>query len=113
SECELFKGEAMWCQMADLSILGNVDCCNMPIQGSWIDYIWLAQNTWEVADTSVEIYSIAQNGELLTNTVGAWNMVSTGSVFHAPISALTDAWTEITQPFKTMYDSVVSMLGEN
>lgn len=113
SECELFKGEAMWCQMADLSILGNVDCCNMPIQGSWIDYIWLAQNTWEVADTSVEIYSIVQNGELLTNTVGAWNMVSAGSVFQAPVSALTDAWTEITQPFTSMYDSVVSMLGEN
>jgi len=98
--------------MADMSILGQVDCCNMPIQGSWIDYMWLATNTWELADTSVEAYSIAQNGTVLTNMVGSWNLVSTGSVFQAPIGAMTNAWSAITQPFSSMYDSVASMLGE-
>jgi conjugal transfer mating pair stabilization protein TraN len=111
-DCALFAGEPMECQMADMSILGQVDCCNMPIQGSWIDYMWLATNTWELADTSVEAYSIAQNGTVLTNMVGSWNLVSTGSVFQAPIGAMTNAWSAITQPFSSMYDSVASMLGE-
>jgi conjugal transfer mating pair stabilization protein TraN len=111
-DCALFAGEAMECQMADLSILGQVDCCNMPIQGSWIDYMWMASNTWELADTSVEMYSIAQNGALLTDTVGAWNMVSTGSVFQAPIGAITESWSAITEPFTSMYDSVATMVGE-
>lgn len=111
-DCALFAGEPMECQMADLSILGQVDCCNMPIQGSWIDYMWLATNTWELADTSVEAYSIAQNGAVLTDMVGAWNMVSTGSVLQAPIGVITDTWSAVTEPFTSMYDSVASMLGE-
>lgn len=111
-DCALFAGEPMECQMADLSILGQVDCCNMPIQGSWIDYMWLATNTWELADTSVEAYSIAQNGAVLTDMVGAWNMVSTGSVLQAPIGVITDTWNAVTEPFTSMYDSVASMLGE-
>ena len=56
-DCALFGGEPMECQMADLSILGEVDCCNMPIEGSFIDYMTLAASSWELADTSVEIYS--------------------------------------------------------
>jgi len=111
-DCALFAGEPMECQMADLSILGQVDCCNMPIQGSWIDYMWLATNTWELADTSVEAYSIAQNGAVLTDMVGAWNMVSSGSVLQSPISAIADTWNAVTEPFTSMYDSVASMLGE-
>ncbi|MDO8827872.1 conjugal transfer protein TraN [Methylophaga sp.] len=111
-DCALFAGEPMECQMADLSILGQVDCCNMPIQGSWIDYMWLATNTWELADTSVEAYSIAENGAVLTDMVGAWNMVSTGSVLQAPIGIITDTWSAVTEPFTSMYDSVASMLGE-
>ncbi len=111
-DCALFAGEPMECQMADLSILGQVDCCNMPIQGSWIDYMWLATNTWELADTSVEAYSIAQNGAVLTDMVGAWNMVSTGSVLQSPISAIADTWNAVTEPFTSLYDSVASMLGE-
>lgn len=113
SECELFKGEAMWCQMADLSILGNVDCCNMPIQGSWIDYIWLAQNTWEVADTSVEIYEFGLSNAGTSAASGAWQLLANGTVFQAPVDMIADTYTAITQPFSSMYDSVVSMLGEN
>lgn len=111
-DCALFAGEPMECQMADLSILGQVDCCNMPIQGSWIDYMTLAARTWYVADSSVEMYSIAQNGSLLTDTVGAWNLTSTGTVFQAPISAIADTWSAITEPFTSMYDSVATMVGE-
>lgn len=111
-DCALFAGEPMECQMADLSILGQVDCCNMPIQGSWIDYMWLATNTWELADTSVEAYSIAQNGAVLTDMVGAWNMVSTGSVLQAPVGLISDTYSAVTEPFTSMYDSVASMLGE-
>ncbi len=111
-DCALFAGEPMECQMADLSILGQVDCCNMPIQGSWIDYMTLAARTWYVADSSVEMYSIAQNGSLLTDAVGAWNLTSTGTVFQAPISAITDTWSAITEPFTSMYDSVATMVGE-
>ena len=111
-DCALFGGEPMECQMADLSILGEVDCCNMPIEGSFIDYMTLAASSWELADTSVEMYSIANNGLLLTEQVGAWNMVSTGSIFQTPIGGMTDAWSAITEPFTSMYDSVASMLGE-
>ena len=57
--------------MADVSILGTVDCCNMPLEGSWIDYMQLAASSWELADTSVEAYSIANNGVLLSEK---WRM---------------------------------------
>jgi conjugal transfer mating pair stabilization protein TraN len=110
--CKFFAGEAYTCQMADMSILGSVDCCNMPIGGSWIDYIWLAKNTWELADTSVEIYSILENGTLLTDTVGAWNMVSTGTIFETPVGAISDAFSAITDTFTSMFDSVATQLGE-
>ncbi len=110
--CKFFVGEAYTCQMADMSILGSVDCCNMPIGGSWIDYIWLAQHTWELADTSVQMYSMASSGGLLTNTVGAWNLVSTGTVFQTPVGMMGDAYTAITDTFTSMYDSVATMLGE-
>jgi conjugal transfer mating pair stabilization protein TraN len=111
-ECTLFDGTAMECQMADLSILGKVDCCNMPIQGSWIDYMWLAQNSWQAADMSVELYSTLQNGVLLTDAVGAWTMVSTGTVLQAPVAAIVDTWSAVTQPFTSMYDSVATLAGE-
>lgn len=111
-DCALFEGTPMECQMADVGILGEVDCCNMPIQGSWIDYMWLAQRSWMAADMSVEMYSIAQNGTLLTDTVGAWNMVSTGTVFQAPIATMTETWSAITEPFTSMYDSVATAIGE-
>jgi conjugal transfer mating pair stabilization protein TraN len=110
-DCALFAGEPMECQMADLSILGQVDCCNMPIEGSWIDYMELAANTWELADTSVQVYSIASSGSLLTETVGAWNMVSTGSVLSTPVGAFSDAYSAVTNVFSSAFDSVSSMLG--
>jgi conjugal transfer mating pair stabilization protein TraN len=113
SECELFKGEALWCQMADLSILGNVDCCNMPIQGSWIDYIWLAQNTWDLADTSVEVYQFGLSNAGTEAASGAWQLLANGTVFQTPVNMIADTYTAITQPFSSMYDSVLSMFGEN
>ncbi|WAK04480.1 conjugal transfer protein TraN [Methylobacter sp. YRD-M1] len=112
-ECKLFKGEAMWCQMADLSILGNVDCCNMPIQGSWIDYIWLAKNTWDMADTSVEIYEFGLANAGTEAASGAWQLLANGTVFQAPVNMIADTYTAITQPFSSMYDSVLSMMGED
>ncbi len=112
-DCALFAGEPLECQMADLSILGQVDCCNMPIQGSWIDYMSLAFNTWELADTSVEAYTLAEYGAgYLTPSFGAWNLVASDTVFSAPVSAITDTWSAITEPFTSLYDSVASMLGE-
>lgn len=112
-DCALFAGEPLECQMADLSILGQVDCCNMPIQGSWIDYMSLAFNTWELADTSVEAYTLAEYGTgYLTPSFGAWNLVASDTVFSAPVSAITDTWSAITEPFTSLYDSVASMLGE-
>ncbi|MDO9103878.1 MAG: conjugal transfer protein TraN, partial [Methylovulum sp.] len=111
--CELFDGEAMSCQMADLSILGQVDCCNMPIEASWIDYMWLASNTWELADTSVEAYAMSEYGAgYMTADFGAWNLVASDSVFSAPVGAITETWSAITEPFTSMYDSVASMLGK-
>jgi conjugal transfer mating pair stabilization protein TraN len=108
--CKLFGGEALECQMADLSILGQVDCCNMPIEGSWIDYMNLSFNTWELADSSVELYSLANNGLLLTEQVGAWNMVATNTVLQAPVSIIGDTYSAVTGTFTSMYDSVASML---
>jgi conjugal transfer mating pair stabilization protein TraN len=112
SDCELFKGEKYECKMADLSVFGSVDCCNMPIEGSWMDFIELGFNSWEVIDSSVQLYSVAQNGWFVTDMVGAWNMVSTGTVFQAPVSAITQTWSAITEPFTSIADSVASMLGE-
>ena len=112
-DCSLFGGQAMECQMADLSILGSVDCCNMPIQGGWIQYMQLAAQTWYLADTSVEAYSIANNGALLTDQVGAWNLVTTDTVLQAPIGTATQTYEAITQSFTSMYDSVVTTFGQD
>ncbi len=110
-DCTLFGGQALECQMADLSILGSVDCCNMPLSGSWIQYMELAAKTWYLADTSVEAYSIANNGALLTEQVGAWNLVTTDTVLQAPIGTATQTYEAITQSFTSMYDSVVTTFG--
>ena len=110
-DCTLFGGQGMECQMADLSILGSVDCCNMPLSGSWIQYMELAAKTWYLADTSVEAYSIANNGALLTEQVGAWNLVTTDTVLQAPIGTATQTYEAITQSFTSMYDSVVTTFG--
>nr|WP_232422444.1 conjugal transfer protein TraN [Methylosarcina fibrata] len=107
--CKLFAGEAYTCQMADLSILGSVDCCNMPIGGSWIDYIWLAKNTWSLADTSVQIYAYGLEG---IGQSGAWQVLTSGTVLQTPVSLISEAYTAITDTFTSMSDSVVSMLGE-
>lgn len=108
--CKFFVGEAYTCQMADLSILGSVDCCNMPIQGSWIDYISLAKNAWQMADTSVEIWAYGLDGAY--GSTGAWSVVSSGTVFETPVDLISEVYSAITEPFTSMYDSVASMLGE-
>jgi conjugal transfer mating pair stabilization protein TraN len=111
--CKLFEGEALSCQMADLSILGKVDCCNMPIEGSWIDYLNLGFQTWELADTSVEAYALAEYGsEYLTDSYGAWNLVASDTVFSSMVDTITETWDAVTEPFTSAFDSVTSMLGE-
>lgn len=111
-ECKLFEGEAMTCQMADLSILGKVDCCNMPIEGSWIDYLELGYQTWEMADTAVDAYALAEYGNDAVEAFGAWDLTLKGTAFSEPFTLMKDAYTAITQPFTSMFDSVTSMLGE-
>ena len=109
--CQFFEGEGYTCRMADLSILGSVDCCNMPIQGSWIDYMMLAADSWYLADTSAQIYAFglenANNG-----LTGAWSLVTNGTVFQTPVTGMTEIYNGVTDTFTSMYDSVVSMLGE-
>ncbi|PPD50737.1 MAG: hypothetical protein CTY16_01065 [Methylobacter sp.] len=110
--CKLFEGEALSCQMADLSILGKVDCCNMPIGGSWIDYLNLGYSTWEMTDTSVEAYALAENGAGVVKSTGAWTLTLEGTAFSDGFAAMKDAYSAITEPFTSAYDSVTSMLGE-
>jgi len=106
--CELFGGEPLECQMADLSILGKVDCCNMPIDASWIQYMQLAVSTWELADASVELYAAQQFGVGATTAQGAWTLVTNDTVFNAPFDLAKHAWTAVTDTFTNMFDSVVS-----
>jgi len=110
--CKLFEGEALSCQMADLSILGKVDCCNMPIEGSWIDYLNLGYSTWEMTDTSVEAYALAENGAGVVKSTGAWTLTLEGTAFSDGFAAMKDAYSAVTEPFTSAYDSVTSMLGE-
>ena len=110
-DCALFGGEPMECQMADLSILGSVDCCNMPIQGSWIDYMKFAASSWELADTSVEMYTLSQYGQNAVDAFGAWDLVTHNTVLSTPFGTVKDAWNAVTEPFTSTYDSVVSMVG--
>jgi conjugal transfer mating pair stabilization protein TraN len=58
------------------------------------------------------MYSIASNGIYVTNMVGAWNMVATGSVLQTPVQAMSTAYDSVTSVFTSMYDSVASMAGE-
>lgn len=106
-DCSLFAGEAMECQMADLSILGSVDCCNMPIGGSWIQYMQMAAGTWELADSSVELYALQEFGQQGVTSQGAWHLVTQNTVFGTPFNAVADGWTAITDTFTNMFDSVV------
>ena len=107
-DCALFPGEPRECQMADVAVLGEVDCCNMPMEASWIDYMQLAANTWELADTSVEAYGIASTGI----SEGAWSLLANDTVFSTPVNLMSDAYSAITETFSSAYDSVASMLGE-
>ncbi|WP_300248086.1 hypothetical protein [Methylovulum sp.] len=34
----------------------------MPFEGSWIDYLNLGFQSWELTDTSVQAYSVAEYG---------------------------------------------------
>jgi conjugal transfer mating pair stabilization protein TraN len=111
-ECKLFEGETLSCQMADLSILGKVDCCNMPIEGSWMDYLNLGVQTWELADTSVDAYALAEYGAEAVNSSGAWTLALKGTAFADAFGAVKDAYTAVTEPFTSMFDSVSSMIGE-
>ena len=95
-DCALFAGEPMECQMADLSILGSVDCCNMPIQGSWIDYMKFAASSWELADTSVEMYQISQTSAEFVDFVGAWRLTANNTVFSTSFTTINDGWTAVT-----------------
>jgi conjugal transfer mating pair stabilization protein TraN len=106
--CQLFPGEPLECKMADVSILGEVDCCNMPIEGSWIQYMDLAWNSWELADTSVELYALSNSGTI----TGAWQLVSQGTLLEAPVNLVNQTWNAVTEPFTSLFDSVASMLGE-
>ena len=111
-DCKLFQGVARECQMADVGILGEVDCCNMPMEASWIDYMELAANTWELADSSVEMYSIVSYGADITNLAGAWTLVTDNTVLLSPLGSIADSWTAVTETFSSAADSVASMLGE-
>ncbi|POZ50655.1 conjugal transfer protein TraN [Methylovulum psychrotolerans] len=110
--CKLFEGEALSCQMADLSILGKVDCCNMPIEGSWIDYMELGYKSWLLADTAVQAYAVAEYGGEIVSQTGAWTLATEGTIFSDGFTLMKDAYSAITQPFTSAYESVVSMLGE-
>lgn len=110
--CKLFEGEALSCQMADLSILGKVDCCNMPIEGSWIDYMELGYKSWLLTDTAVEAYAVAEYGGTAVSQTGAWTLATQGTAFADGFTLMKDAYSAITEPFTSAYDSVVSMLGE-
>ena len=113
ADCALFGGQTMECQMADLSILGTVDCCNMPLSGSWIQYMELAAKTWYLADTSVEEYALVNNGLAATNSTGAWTLVTNDTFLQTPFQTVNQGWTAVTDTFSSMYDSVVSTVSDN
>lgn len=107
-ECELFTGEAMSCQMADLSFLGSVDCCNMPIHADWINYMQLAASSWELADASVELYAMEEFGLNSVTGQGAWHLVTQNTVLSTPFNTVYDGYTAVTGTFTEMFDEVVS-----
>ena len=74
--CTLFKGEAIQCKTA---MGGWVDCCNQPVNVSWIQYLQLTYYTLKVADAvSIEAGLFEQGkgifdmgSELMTNAIDA------------------------------------------
>ncbi|WP_347990203.1 conjugal transfer protein TraN [Methylomonas sp. AM2-LC] len=111
SSCILFNGQAYECQMANLSVLGSVDCCNMPIQGSWINYLQMASYAWELTDTSVDLYAMSEYGKNAVDMLGAWKTATYGSTFDTTLTSAQNAFSEMTQPFTSMMDSVTSSIG--
>ncbi|TDB45612.1 conjugal transfer mating pair stabilization protein TraN [Photorhabdus luminescens] len=91
--CSLFKGEAMQCKSA---IGGWVDCCNQPVNVSWIQYLQLTYYTLKVTD------ALAVKAGMFEQGKGLFDMGS---------ELATKAIDAITKPVMSAFNSLTGRAG--
>ncbi|PHM72218.1 conjugal transfer mating pair stabilization protein TraN [Xenorhabdus sp. KJ12.1] len=93
STCQVFKGEPLQCKTA---MGGWVDCCNQPVDVSWIQYLQLSYYTLKVADAVSVKAGIFEQGK------GLFDMGS---------ELASSALDAITKPAMSALDSISGNAG--
>lgn len=93
STCQVFKGEAMECKTA---MGGWVDCCNQPVNVSWIQYLQLTYYTLKVTD------AVSVQAGLFEQGKGMFDMGS---------ELASNAFDAIAKPAVSAFDSLTGGAG--
>lgn len=92
--CQVFKGEAMTCKTA---LGGWVDCCDQPVNVSWIQYLQLTYYTLKIAD------AVSIKAGMLEQGKGIFDMGS---------ELASNAFDAITKPAVSAFDSLTGGAGQ-
>lgn len=93
STCQVFKGEAMECKTA---MGGWVDCCNQPVNVSWIQYLQLTYYTLKVTDAVSMQAGIFEQGK---------------GIFDMGSELASNAFDAIAKPAVSAFDSLTGGAG--
>ncbi|EFJ8746167.1 TPA: conjugal transfer mating pair stabilization protein TraN [Klebsiella michiganensis] len=93
STCQVFKGEAAVCKTA---MGGWVDCCNQPVNVSWIQYLQLTYYTLKVTD------AVSVQAGMFEQGKGIFDMGS---------ELASNAFDAITKPAMSAFDSLTGNAG--
>lgn len=93
STCQVFKGEPAVCKTA---MGGWVDCCNQPVNVSWIQYLQLTYYTLKVTDAVSVQAGIFEQGK---------------GIFDMGSELASNAFDAITKPAMSAFDSLTGNAG--
>ncbi|HHU2943999.1 TPA: conjugal transfer protein TraN, partial [Escherichia coli] len=93
STCQVFKGEPAVCKTA---MGGWVDCCNQPVNVSWIQYLQLTYYTLKVTD------AVSVQAGMFEQGKGIFDMGS---------ELASNAFDAITKPAMSAFDSLTGNAG--
>ncbi|HBC3733840.1 TPA: conjugal transfer mating pair stabilization protein TraN [Escherichia coli] len=91
--CEVFKGEAMECKSA---MGGWVDCCNQPVDVSWLQYLQLTYYTLKVTDAVSVQAGVFEQGK---------------GIFDMGSELASNAFDAIAKPAISAFDSLTGNAG--
>ena len=91
--CQVFKGEAMTCKTA---MGGWVDCCNQPVDVSWLQYLQLTYYTLKITD------AVSVQAGMFEQGKGIFDMGS---------ELASNAFDAIAKPAMSAFDSLTGNAG--